>query len=246
MEESLLQAVVAAPTDDGLRLTYADWLEDRADPRSDYLRAELDVFHQETGGARAVDHLRQIAVGLDPVWVARISRPPVGVCCDKLQFQHPLIKPPVLDPSAFEVMQNWMSTDLPPQFRAFLLNYNGGIPEPDRLALADGHVRRVEYLLSIWSPSGQPEDLDTDLVSFVESQLVGNPPLRDPGIGIPRDSIKIGYCDLTGTWDTLCLAYTGPRRGAVLLVDIPLGPVDGEARFIPLAESFSKFLAMLH
>lgn len=97
------------------------------------------------------------------------------------------------------------------------------------MALADGQVRRVDYLLSIWSPDGQPEDLDEDLVSFAESHLVGNPPLRKPGIGIPRDCIKIGYCDLTGEWDTLCLAYTGARRGAVLLVNVPIGPVDGEA-----------------
>ena len=71
-------------------------------------------------------------------------------------------------------------------------------------------------------------DSNADLVIFAESHLVGNPPLRKPGIGIPRDCIKIGYCDLTGEWDTLCLAYTGARRGAVLLVDVPLGPADGD------------------
>ena len=247
IEESLLRAIVDVPADEGARLAYADWLDERADPRSRYLRAELDVFRERSGGDSVVnDLLQQMAIGLDHVWVARISRPPVGVCCDKLRFQYPWGTPPRLEPSAFHVMQNWMTTELPAEYRAFLLNYNGGKPDPGRLGLGDGGVRRVEYLLSIWSPDGQPEDFDEDLVILAESHLVGDPPLRQPGIGIPRDCIKIGYCDLMGEWDTLCLAYTGARRGAVLLVDVPLGPVDGEALFIQLAESFPVFIAMLH
>ena len=247
IEESLFRAIVDAPADESARLAYAEWLEERADPRGRYLREELNVFRHRSGGAPVVnDLLQQMAIGLDPVWVARISRPPVGVCCDKLQLKYPWGTPPRIEPTAFDVMQNWMTTDLPPEYRAFLLNYNGGKPDPCRLALADGGVRRVEYLLSIWSPDGQPEDFDEDLVIFAEGHFVGNPPLRQAGIGIPRDRIKIGYCDLTGEWDTLCLAYTGARRGAVLLVEVTLGPVDGEALFMQLAESFPVFLAMLH
>ena len=192
-----------------------------------------------------VNGLEEMAIGLDPVWVARISRPPVGVCCDTLRFQYPWGNPPRVGSAAFDVMQNWMTTDLPPEYRAFLLNYNGGKPDPCRLALADGQVRRVEYLLSIWSPDGQPEDFDEDLVIFTESHLVGNPPLRQPGIGIPRDCIKIGYCDLTGEWDTLCLAYTGAARSGFAR-GCPVGTGGRRGLFIQVAESFPAFLAMVH
>jgi uncharacterized protein (TIGR02996 family) len=37
-EEGFLLAIAADPTDDTARLVYADWLEERGDPRADYLR----------------------------------------------------------------------------------------------------------------------------------------------------------------------------------------------------------------
>ncbi len=39
-EETFIRAVVDRPGDDTPRLMYADWLDDRADPRGAYLRAE--------------------------------------------------------------------------------------------------------------------------------------------------------------------------------------------------------------
>ena len=39
-DEAFIRAIVDAPGDDLPRLVYADWLDDRADPRGPYLRAE--------------------------------------------------------------------------------------------------------------------------------------------------------------------------------------------------------------
>ena len=39
-DEAFVRAIVAAPGDDLPRLVYADWLDDRGDPRGAYLRAE--------------------------------------------------------------------------------------------------------------------------------------------------------------------------------------------------------------
>lgn len=41
---AFLQAIVANPGDEDLRLVYMDWLEERGDPRAEFLRvrAELD------------------------------------------------------------------------------------------------------------------------------------------------------------------------------------------------------------
>jgi uncharacterized protein (TIGR02996 family) len=41
-DETFVQAIAANPNDDTLRLVYADWLEERGDPRGAYLR--LDCF----------------------------------------------------------------------------------------------------------------------------------------------------------------------------------------------------------
>ena len=38
-EEAFLQVIAAAPADDAPRLVYADWLDERDDPRGAYLRA---------------------------------------------------------------------------------------------------------------------------------------------------------------------------------------------------------------
>ena len=42
-EEALLQAVCEQPDDPLAWLAYADWLEERDDPRSRYLRAEVEL-----------------------------------------------------------------------------------------------------------------------------------------------------------------------------------------------------------
>src|SRR4051812_6858749 len=63
-DEAFLRAILAAPGDAHLRLVYADWLEERGDRRSDYLRleAELAVLPDGSESAptirRRVDELR--------------------------------------------------------------------------------------------------------------------------------------------------------------------------------------------
>jgi uncharacterized protein (TIGR02996 family) len=43
-EQALVQAIVANPTDRGLRLVYADWLEERGDPRGEFLRIQTALL----------------------------------------------------------------------------------------------------------------------------------------------------------------------------------------------------------
>ena len=84
-EDAFIAAIIAAPRDDGPRQAYADWLEERRDPRSEYLRAEWEWAKAKNGEAEA--RLRQIAARFDKVWVARVSRPPGGVCADHSRFR---------------------------------------------------------------------------------------------------------------------------------------------------------------
>lgn len=41
-DEAFIRAIVDAPCDDAPRLIYADWLDERDDPRGAYLRAEVE------------------------------------------------------------------------------------------------------------------------------------------------------------------------------------------------------------
>lgn len=42
-EPALLQAILNDPDDDALRLVYADWLEEHGDPRSEFIRVQLQL-----------------------------------------------------------------------------------------------------------------------------------------------------------------------------------------------------------
>ncbi len=42
-ESGFLEAIIEEPDDDGLRLIYADWLEERGDPRGEFIRLEVEL-----------------------------------------------------------------------------------------------------------------------------------------------------------------------------------------------------------
>jgi uncharacterized protein (TIGR02996 family) len=126
-DEAFIRAIVDSPGDDTPRLVYADWLDDRDDPRGPYLRAELEIVNSLRSGGTApiLDKRDELAIGLDSVWVARISRPPIGVCCEHLRFDE---SGPRLTVDALDEVRRWRRVQFPAAYTAFLLNYNGGRP----------------------------------------------------------------------------------------------------------------------
>lgn len=116
---AFIRAIVDNPGDDTPRLVYADWLDDRDDPRGPYLRAERDAV--ESGD---IARLRELAAGLDPVWVARVSLPPVGVCLEEAEISGCGPRMTAADITDAEAR---LGITLSPDYRAFLLNYNGGL-----------------------------------------------------------------------------------------------------------------------
>jgi uncharacterized protein (TIGR02996 family) len=72
-DESFLRALQASPKDTTLRLVYADWLEERGDPRGEYLRLEQQV-EPDPG------HLERLADQLDPAWLFAIGSKHVKLC----------------------------------------------------------------------------------------------------------------------------------------------------------------------
>jgi uncharacterized protein (TIGR02996 family) len=129
-DEAFIRAIVDGPGDDTARLVYADWLDDRDDPRGPYLRAEAKWAKPWRSGKCPAQSpvLCERAAGLDPVWVARVSRPPVGVCSDHIRFED---AQPATSGAELGAVESRLKLSLPAELRAMLLNRNGGRPEPD-------------------------------------------------------------------------------------------------------------------
>jgi uncharacterized protein (TIGR02996 family) len=138
-DEAFIRRIVDSPGDDTPRLVYADWLDERDDPRGAYLRAEVEWAKPWRSNDRPYNdpNLWELSTRLDPVWVCRVSRPPVGVCCDHLQFTNsgPTVGP--WDIAACEadymagepipgVRPSTPFRGFPAAYRAFVLNQNGG------------------------------------------------------------------------------------------------------------------------
>ncbi len=125
-DEAFIRAIVDNPGDDTPRLVYAEWLDDRDDPRGTYLRAEREWGRAWREGRPPGDatELRALAAELDPVWVARISRAPMGVCFETKLFVHDHASP--ASGAELYAFESEFGIVLPPEYGAFLLNYNGG------------------------------------------------------------------------------------------------------------------------
>ena len=122
--DAFLRQILATPGDDAPRLAFADWLDERNDPRGPYLRAECRAA-QSPDARPAAEQLRA-TVDLD--WALTVSRPPLGVCAAHLTFGDP---GPTLTPADIDQAEQRLGTRLPPDYRAFLLLHNGGTVQPE-------------------------------------------------------------------------------------------------------------------
>ncbi|MFO0870743.1 MAG: SMI1/KNR4 family protein [Pirellulales bacterium] len=267
MDEHLVGEIVRQPADPALRQAYAEALREEDPQRSQLITAEL-AWHS-TRTAAALADLEQLASGLDPVWVARICRPPAGVCCDRVRWEPGAAGPPrpAVLPEQLAWLENRFHLRLPSDYRAFLLNYNGGCPAPGYLRLSlpqerAGCNRWLSYACSLWQAADSSLDWDLDLVWRLqqlesdvrqggrsEQELARRPGWeremalrwRTP----PRDQwIVIGAGAPTGELEWFCLDCTPGDSGPVYCVDVtaefPLGP---DACLV--AASFREFLALL-
>jgi uncharacterized protein (TIGR02996 family) len=77
-ETAFLRGLVANPNDNDLRRVYADWLEERGDPRSHFLRLEVALHESEPRAPELREQLHQARRSLDVRWVALVERPLIG------------------------------------------------------------------------------------------------------------------------------------------------------------------------
>ncbi len=162
-DEVFIRAIVDSPGDDTPRLVYADWLQDNDyQQRAAYIRAEAEWVR--TG--KKVKALQKLGVVLDPVWVYRVSRSPVGVCLAKVLFAE-------RGPELKQEQLLTDSTEYPPEYRAFLLNYNGGLLVED---VCDGTAQddcEIRGFASIGNPDQYDRFVSEDDIPTV-GQLKDN------------------------------------------------------------------------
>jgi uncharacterized protein (TIGR02996 family) len=77
-EEAFLAAIKANPRDRTTRLVYADWLDDRDDPRGPYLRVYCEWLACRPDEAKElIAREKKLRKGLDRGWLARVRGIPV-------------------------------------------------------------------------------------------------------------------------------------------------------------------------
>jgi uncharacterized protein (TIGR02996 family) len=253
-DNDFLAAIVAAPGNDVPRQDYADWLKAQGDPRSGYVRAEIDWA--KTKSKETERRLRRLAAEFDPVWVARVSRPPMGICADHLRFHDPgptYIRP-ALQPSDLAWLQKRFRITLPADYQAFLLNCNGGWPEPGHYRFPDRTYDpwRYELLMGlgvIWAARDSEIDWwEYDVVwnlQDMESRRREESSEGKRWSGEPhRHFMVIGFGPPDGLLEMVCLGCGGDVLGQVFLVTPWIWDEDNED-YRPVAPSFADFLAML-
>jgi uncharacterized protein (TIGR02996 family) len=66
-DAAFVRALKDNPKDDALRRVYADWLEERGDPRGEFLRLQGELEERAT-------RLERLRRGIDPDWLAAVRR----------------------------------------------------------------------------------------------------------------------------------------------------------------------------
>lgn len=76
-EDAFIRALRERPDDETTRLVYADWLDDRSDPRAEYLRVEAAWVALQPSDEQyrpLYRRVSQLAAALEPEWFATVSR----------------------------------------------------------------------------------------------------------------------------------------------------------------------------
>jgi uncharacterized protein (TIGR02996 family) len=91
-EDRFIQAILADPDDTTIRLVYADWLEERGDPRGELLRLEAALMGLPGEAERwegMAARIRELRATIDRDWLTALGRSPVELCGQRFGFQCP-------------------------------------------------------------------------------------------------------------------------------------------------------------
>jgi len=261
MDDSFISAILSSPADLSIRRDYAEALRDSDAARAGYL--EMEWTWAASRQPADLRELQNLARQIDPVWVARISRPPVGVCCDRLRnYCDTESAPPRLSPAEIGWVESRFQLTLPADYRAFLLNYNGALSPTCRLEISaeqrEMGCNEYVFFCSILEAREAEIDDTADLVWMLQlleddvrqtdKRLEDLPyewqrEMAQHWRGEPYASwMVIGTGAPTGEMEWYCLECRGPDTGRVFCADV-------EALRQPdhclLASSFAEFLGLI-
>jgi uncharacterized protein (TIGR02996 family) len=74
-EQTFLSAIMANPDDHTTKLVYADWLDERTDPRAEILRLKVRVDAQEDGWVEARERLTKLEKTAPARWLVQLDGP---------------------------------------------------------------------------------------------------------------------------------------------------------------------------
>jgi uncharacterized protein (TIGR02996 family) len=88
-EAGFLSVILQTPADETARLVYADWLDEQGEPnkaaKAEFIRLELHVLQEDNPDSDDISQkLQQLAAGIDPAWLAHVSRPRIEACNARL------------------------------------------------------------------------------------------------------------------------------------------------------------------
>src|SRR5688572_13736068 len=88
-DDGFLQALLAKPDDRTTRLIYADWLDERDDPRGEFLRVELQMLDTKPTDRRRAElrrRLDQLRLDIAPDWLAALDSTDINNCRLRFEF----------------------------------------------------------------------------------------------------------------------------------------------------------------
>jgi uncharacterized protein (TIGR02996 family) len=90
-DSAFIRAILANPDDAELRLIYADWLEERGDPRGEFLRLEAATARSIEANDFLAKHgrLQELRQTIDRGWLAQMGRSKIELCQVEFEFQCP-------------------------------------------------------------------------------------------------------------------------------------------------------------
>jgi uncharacterized protein (TIGR02996 family) len=272
-DEAFIRRIVDSPGDHLPRLVYADWLDERGDPRGAYLRAEHEwaqsvrLPHTSREPIDIPPQLLRLAEELDPVWVARVSTPPIGVCCEHFILMDRGV--PITNDN-IDLYEQRCGAPLPADFRAFLLNYNGGwfadsvplarlrslttvwvTPDGEELCTTDGQYDGYEGCYRFYPLAGTSgPDPGGSLEAWLDMSAFRDGPNHNVDSIEPR--MKEWYDQFIDIGRNPELIYgirlgiTGPVRGRVHYFDYSVGICPGYPDYdTSYADSFADYLSTI-
>jgi len=127
-DEEFLDAILEDAGDEGRRLAYADWLEERGDPRAEFLRLEhqyLETAPDDARGAEMLERLGELSRTLDSEWVRLIR----SVELDPLDALREIVAPPKrphYPRGDWEALELALGLRFPTDYKRYIEVYGGG------------------------------------------------------------------------------------------------------------------------